>query len=322
MLVAAFGGLAAAGVAGTSPRAGALLAAFALVAVAGAVVGAAGLDLSARIAGWVAGSGAVVVVAYLGASNLAQLEPGGVARTVLCAAGLAQALEWVLATRRPREAPAVAAIAQSGALIALLTAGSLRQAALIATLWAAVVAVRALRPDETLKVRFGYALAAAGCALLGWWLFLSARQAGTVELYTAPAAALALLAGWWARRSRAELPSWTAYGPALAAGFLPTLAVISNSSADEPQYARRLLLGVAGLAVLIFGALARLQAPVVSGGIVVVLVALYELAQVWDLVPRWVPLAVGGLLLVGIATTLEQRRRDLLRLRDAVGRMG
>ncbi len=111
------------------------------------------------------------------------------------------------------------------------------------------------------------------------------------------------------------------YGAALAAGFLPTLAVIANSTADEPQYARRLLLGLAGLAVLVAGALARLQAPTVSGGIVVTITALHELAQVWDLVPRWVPLAIGGLLLVGIATTLEQRRRDLTRLRETVARM-
>lgn len=320
-LIGAFGLLAATGVGGATARPGAMLAAFALVAVAAAIVGAGARELGARLTGWVAGCSAMVVVAYLGASDLAGLEPGGVALTVLAAAAVAMVLEWVLAAHRPREALAVTATAQATALIALLIAGSTGRAALIATLWATVLAVRALRPAESSMVRFRYALAAAGCALIGWWLFLSFRQAGTVELYTAPAAALALLAGWWARRSRPELPSWTAYGPALAAGFLPTLAVIANGDAGDPQYARRLLLGVAGLAVLVFGALARLQAPVVSGGIAVVLIALHELAQVWDLVPRWVPLAVGGLLLVGVATTLEQRRRDLSRLRDAVNRM-
>ncbi|WP_203755157.1 SCO7613 C-terminal domain-containing membrane protein [Actinoplanes cyaneus] len=321
VLLSAFGLLAAAGVAGAASRPGALLAAFALVAVAGVSAGLAGRDLTSRVTGWAGGSAALVVVAHIGAHGLAGLEPGGVALTVLAAAAALMVLAWVLATYRPREALAVSAVAQVSALVALLTAGTLSRAALIATLWAAVLAIRALRPDESLPVRFRYALGAAGCALLGWWLFLSARQAGTAELYTVPAAALALLAGWRARRSRPELPSWTAYGAALAAGFLPTLAVISASSPDEPQYARRLLLGLAGLAVLVAGALARLQAPAVCGAVVVGLTALHELAQVWDLVPRWVPLAIGGMLLVGVATTLEQRRRDLRRLRETVGRM-
>ncbi|WP_436533016.1 SCO7613 C-terminal domain-containing membrane protein [Actinoplanes sp. HUAS TT8] len=321
LLAAAFGLLAAIGVGASTARPGTLLAAFALVAVAGAVIGTAARDVPSRIAGWVGGCASLVVVAYLGASDLIHLEAGGVALTVLATAALAMMLEWFLAGRRPGEAPAVTAVAQTAAVIALLLAGSLGRAALIATLWAVVLAVRAVRPGESSKIRFRYALGAAAGALLGWWLFLIAREVGTAELYTAPAAALALPAGWLARRSRPELPSWTAYGPALAAGFLPTLAVIANSGAGDPQYARRLLLGLAGLAVLVAGALARLQAPVICGGIVVVLTALHELAQVWDLVPRWVPLALGGLLLVAIATTLEQRRRDLLRLRDAVGRM-
>jgi hypothetical protein len=65
----------------------------------------------------------------------------------------------------------------------------------------------------------------------------------------------------------------------------------------------------------------RMQAPVLLGGAVLAAVALHELVLVWDLLPRWIPLAVAGLLLVGLAMTLERRRRDLARMRDAVGRM-
>jgi len=43
---------------------------------------------------------------------------------------------------------------------------------------------------------------------------------------------------------------------------------------------------------------------------------------VWDLLPRWIPLAAAGLLLVGLAMTLERRRRDLARVRAALTRMG
>ncbi|MEV6346502.1 hypothetical protein [Actinoplanes sp. NPDC051851] len=319
-LTAAFGVLAGAGLCGATPVAGAMLAAFALVVVAGAVAGVAARTEIARIAGWVTGTLALIVVAVT-AAHVAELRTGGSALAVLAAAAVAAALEWMLAAKRPREARPVAAVAQAAAVIALMTAGTLGRAALIATLWSVVLAVRALRPHETHTVRNAYALAAAGGALLGWWLLLSARQVGVAEAYTAPAAAAALAGGWFARRQRPVLPSWTAYGPALAAAFLPTLAVIAGSGPDHPEYARRLLLGADALAVLIAGATARLRAPVVSGALALTLIALHELAQIWDLVPRWAPLALGGLLLVGIATTMEQRRRDLTRLRDAITRM-
>ncbi|GAA4588372.1 hypothetical protein GCM10023107_09180 [Actinoplanes octamycinicus] len=319
-LLVAFGLLALPGLAGSTPARGATLAAFALVVVVGAVIGVAARDEPARIAGWTAGTLSVVVVAGT-AADLAALAAGGTALALLAAAAVAAVLEWFLAARRPREAPAVAAVAHATAVLALLHAGTPGRAALIATLWSAVLAVRAVRPGEHRAGRTRYAIAAAGSALVGWWLFLSSRQIGMVELYTVPAALLALAGGWQVRRSRAELPSWTAYGPALAAGFLPSLAIIANSDPSDPQYARRLLLGAGGLVVLLVGVRARLQAPVLAGGMVVVLIALHELVQFWDLVPRWVPLAVSGLLLVGIATTMEQRRRDVLRLRDAVRRM-
>jgi hypothetical protein len=51
-------------------------------------------------------------------------------------------------------------------------------------------------------------------------------------------------------------------------------------------------------------------------------VALHELVLVWDLLPRWIPLAAGGLLLVLLAMTLERRRRDLARVRTALTKMG
>ncbi|GGR23183.1 hypothetical protein GCM10010168_46440 [Actinoplanes ianthinogenes] len=316
-LLVAFGWLAGAGLAGTTPLQGPMLAAFALLVISGATIGTAARDEPARITGWTVAGLSLSVVAYT-AADLATRQP---ALPVLAAAAVAATLEWFLAARRPREAPALAAVAHSTAVIALLIAGTPARAALIATLWSLVLAIRALRPAEHRAIRARYALAAAACALLGWWLFLTSRHVGTVEIYTVPAALVALAGGWQARRSRLELPSWTAYGPALAAGFLPSLAIIANSDTGDPQYLRRLVLGVGGLVVLIIGARARLQAPVIAGGTVVVLIALHELVRFWDLVPRWVPLAISGLLLVGIATTMEQRRRDVLRLRDAVRRM-
>jgi hypothetical protein len=315
LLTVLFGALAAAGVAGSAAGHGATIAAFTLVLVAGLVTGVFGRVELDRVAGWAAGSVSVVVVAYT-LADLALVEPP---LFVLAAAAAVVGLEWVLAGRRPGEAWAPLVVGHASALVAVLLTESLLWAAVVCKLWALVLTVRALRPGETR--RFGYGIAAGSVALAGWWLLLTSRDVETTEIYTLPAALLALAAGWFARRGRPELSSWSAYGASLAAAFLPTLAVVANSTADEPHYLRRLLLGMGALAVLVAGARARLQAPVVTGGGTLLLVALHELIQFWDLVPRWVPLAVGGLLLVGIATTMEQRRRDLARLRSAISGM-
>jgi hypothetical protein len=320
LLAVLFGALAAAGLAGSAAGHGATMGAFGLVVAAGVAAGLLGRFEVDRLAGWTAGSVSVVVLSYT-IADLVDLGPAGPPLFVLSAAAVVIALEWALAGPRPVEARAAFVVGHGAALVALLLADSLGWAALVCKLWALVLTVRALRPGETRRTRFGYAVAAGSTGLAGWWFLLSSRDVETVEIYTLPAAVLAVIAGWFARRGRPELPSWTAYGPALAAAFLPTLAVIANSTADEPHYLRRLLLGAGALLVLLAGARARLQAPVVTGGGTLLLVALHELIQFWDLLPRWVPLAVGGLLLVGIATTMEQRRRDLARLRAAITRM-
>jgi hypothetical protein len=217
------------------------------------------------------------------------------------------------------EGRAVQAAAHAGAVLALLlTAGSPRYAAAVCTFWGLALGVRALRPGERTAVRHGLIVAAATAELGGWWLLIVAERVSTLEAYTLPAAAVALLAGRLALRSRPGLSSWIAYGPALAAALLPALASVL---VGDGHPLRRLLLGLGALAVVLVGAHARLKAPVVTGGGVLAVVALHEITLVWDLLPRWIPLAAGGLLLVGLAMTLERRRRDLDRFRAALTRM-
>jgi hypothetical protein len=331
--------LAGAGLAGALATRGATLAALGLTLVAGAVAGVAGRALAARLAGWLTGAGAAVAFAYT-VGRAAELSPATSAFVVLGAAAVILAVGTILAGRRADasradagrpdvgradagravEGLAVEVAAHAGALVAfLLTVGSIRHAAAVCTFWGLALGVRALRPGETAPVRRGHVLAAAFAELGGWWLLIASEQVATVEAYTLPAAAVALLAGWLARRSRPGLSSWVTYGPALAASLLPTLASVL---ADEGQPLRRLLLGLGALAVLLAGAHRRLRAPVVAGGTVLAVVALHEVVLVWDLLPRWIPLAAAGLLLVGLAMTLERRRRDLARVRAALGRMG
>ncbi|MGA5300438.1 SCO7613 C-terminal domain-containing membrane protein [Nucisporomicrobium flavum] len=291
------------------------LAAFGATVVAGAVIGAGGRTVAVRAAGWLGAAAGAYVVAVT-AGNTAGLPLNRTAFVVLGAAAAVLAAGMLL-RRRTAESWTLQAAAHGGAVVALLlTAGSPRYAAAVCTLWGIVLGLRALIRDAA--GRRSHVVAAAAAEVGGWWLLLAAEQVAVVEAYTIPAAAVALLAGWLGRRNRAGLSSWTAYGPALAAALLPTLASVLTG---EGEPLRRLLLGVAALGVVLAGAHARLQAPVVAGGSVLTLVALHEAALVWDLLPRWIPLAAAGLLLLGLATTLERRRRDLARVRSAIHRM-
>jgi hypothetical protein len=332
-LVLVSSALVAAGLAGALPTHGSTLAALGPIMVAGAVAGAAARDLPARVVGWLVAVAAALGVAFT-AGRAFELSLPTTAFAVLAAAAVTLGLGTILAgwrlpvgsagrhTRRRvarAEARAVQAAAHAGAVVALLlTVGSARNAAAVCTLWGLALGVRALRPGEQATARRKLIIAAAGAELGGWWLLLVAEQVATLEAYTLPAAAVALLAGWLARRSRPGLGSWAAYGPALAAAMLPTLASVL---VGDGQPVRRLLLGLGALAVVLAGAYARLRAPVISGGVVIAVVALHEVVLAWDLLPRWIPLAAGGLLLVGLAMTLERRRRDLARFRAALTRM-
>jgi hypothetical protein len=242
---------------------------------------------------------------------------------VLGVAALALALGAALRRRDGRESTAVTAAAHAGGVVAiLLTAGSAGHAATASTLWGVTIGLRALWPGTSRQERAILAAVAAGWELVAWWLLLAARDVVLTEAYTLPLAAVALLAGFAALRSRPELRSWVAFGPALAAAFLPSLATILAPGLGDPDSPlRRLLVGTGALVVVLAGSMRRLQAPVVIGGTVLVIVALHEIVLVWDLLDRWIPLAVGGLVLVALAITYERRLRDLTTLRGAVARM-
>ncbi|WP_176993730.1 SCO7613 C-terminal domain-containing membrane protein [Nonomuraea jiangxiensis] len=158
--------------------------------------------------------------------------------------------------------------------------------------------------------------------LLASWLRLGADEVTVVEAYTVPCSLVLLGAGWWRRRGGAPVSSWAAYGAGLSFTMLPSLVAVYA----DVEWRRSLALGVLALAVLFAGARFRLQAPTAVGAVVVAGVAVRELApyvsEMLLTVPRWVPIAVGGLLLVVVGATYEARMRDLRRLRDTLTRMG
>ncbi|MER5453311.1 hypothetical protein ABT008_00835 [Micromonospora sp. NPDC002389] len=292
------------------------LAGLGLLVVAATVVGMAARAVAVRLVGWlvaVAAATSLAITAPLAAGlplRVAGFAVLGVAVLVLALAAALSAVRSVLDVT-----------AQAVALVAvLLTVGAGRHAATICVLWGIAVGVRLLRRGESTGRRWVFAAVAGGSELFAVWLLLRSGEVTVVEAYTVPAAVLALVFGAVAMRTRPGLRSWLALGPGLVALLLPSLAALLVNADDQPW--RRLLLGVAALVVTLVGAVRRWQAPVVLGGLTLARLALHELGRSWDLLPRWVFLAVAGLALIGLAATYERRRRDLGRLRDAMGRMG
>jgi hypothetical protein len=305
--------LAGAGLAGSLPERWSTLAALAVALVTAVMVGVAGRVQEGRVLGWLGAVAAAVLLA-IAATLAADLPLQTAALAVL---GVAAAALAVPLAGRPEAVPVEAAAHAAAVVALLLSVGSATGAATVAALWGVAVGVRALRRGEPAGGRAGRAVAGGGCELLAWWLLLASREVAAIEAYTVPAALLGLAVGWWVLRSRPAVGSWTAYGPALAAAALPSLYLMLV----DPLPLRRLLLGAVAVAVVLAGARARLQAPVIAGGGVAVLVALRELSLVWQQLDTWIPLTVAGLLLVGLAATYERRRRDLARLRAALRRM-
>ncbi|MEV0415620.1 hypothetical protein AB0I68_33855 [Streptomyces sp. NPDC050448] len=212
--------------------------------------------------------------------------------------------------------PAEAAAAVVGAVALLLPVGEPALAALVCALAGVVCAGAAVRAE-----RRGLGWAAGALFVAATWIRLSASGVAAPEAYTLPVTVLALAVGFQRRRRDPQASSWTAYGPGLGATLLPSLI----AAWGDPYWLRPLLLGLAALAVTLLGAHRRLRAPLLLGGGTLAAVALHELApyvvQVLDALPRWLPPALAGLLLLVVGATYEKRLRDARRLRAALGRL-
>ncbi|MEU3480511.1 SCO7613 C-terminal domain-containing membrane protein [Streptomyces sp. NPDC033754] len=222
---------------------------------------------------------------------------------------------------RTRTGPAALATEISGASVGLLALGiaASRPAflALALALGGVIAAATAVRPER----RAFASWTAAVLFLLATWVRLAVSDVTTPEAYTLPVTLPALAVGFLRRRRDPEAASWTAYGPGLAATLLPSLV----AAWVDPDWVRPLLLGVAALVVTLLGARFRLQALLVLGGTVLALDGLHELApyvvQAVGALPRWLPPALAGLLLLAVGATYEQRLRDARRLRERLARM-
>ncbi|WP_124289974.1 hypothetical protein [Streptomyces sp. ADI91-18] len=211
---------------------------------------------------------------------------------------------------------AEAAAGAAGLLALALACGDAPVLALALALAGVVCAGSAVRAD-----RRALGWAAGVLFVAAAWVRLASAGVGTAEAYTLPVTLPALAVGFLRRRRDPAASSWTAYGPGLAVTLLPSLA----AAWGDPHWPRPLLLGAAALGLTLAGAHHRLRAPLLLGGGTLAAVALHELApyvvQVVDALPRWLPPALAGLLLLAVGATYEKRLRDARRLRSALGRL-
>ncbi|MGI5245389.1 SCO7613 C-terminal domain-containing membrane protein [Dactylosporangium sp. CA-139066] len=213
-----------------------------------------------------------------------------------------------------REALTIEAAGYAGAGISvLLTLGSPALTAAALTAVGAVLGLSAARKGRSPRQRTILIIAASVAELIAIWLLLITVRVAVVEAYTLPFAALALITGLIEIRNRPELGSWLAYGPALVAGFAPSLA-IAVAQPDSPEL-RRVLLILAGVVTVAVGAIRQQKAPVAVGAGVTVIATVNELVRIG--LPWWMMLllfAGTGALLVSLGATYEQRQRlDRLR---------
>jgi hypothetical protein len=309
----------AAGIAGSLATPAATLATLGIVTTTALATALLGRDPVARRVAWlVAAICALALPTTIFKATDRPLPPSAFG-VLAVAAGLV-GLAWflsrpALALRRPGEADVIERAALVGSAFALLlNLGSVRSSAAVLTIWGVLLGIAALRADRPMEHRRRLVIAAALAELGAWWLLVYSGGVGLREAYTLPFALLALWLGWSELRRRPTLSSWIAYGPALAAGFLPSLALVLPVEGD---LRRRGFLFTAAVLVVVVGAVRRRVAPVVTGGAVAIAVALHEIVVLVSqgAVAAYFLFGFAGIALVALGATYEKRRHDLQRLR-------
>jgi hypothetical protein len=287
------------------------------LAFLGVLAPAAAVAVAAARSPWLRGGMAAVgAVALLGEAAAAVLHTGGdaaaagVATAVTGGALLVAGVRW---RRGTADGAVLEPIGLGGQVLGVLLAGPDDRwlaVALSAAVPALLLAgVRRPWRAEHQPARGGYLWTGAATALAATWAWLAAAHVSLLEAYTLPAAALALAAGVAARRGRPRPSSWPTLGPGLAVALLPSL----EAAVDPGGGARPLLLTVAALLVVLAGAHARLQAPLVLGGGTLLVLGVDAAVPVAAQLPRWVTIGAAGLLLLWLGATSERR---LARLRE------
>ncbi|MGX6602644.1 SCO7613 C-terminal domain-containing membrane protein, partial [Micromonosporaceae bacterium Da 78-11] len=285
----------------------------------GLVAALVGRSQTARVLGWLFAAlmGQLLV---LTAAIAAGLEPSWAAFGVLAVGAALLILEATLPRlglpQYRREATTVEWSGYASAVLAgLMAFNSPAHLAALLAAWGAVLGLAATRPGRSVRQRRALFWTAVGFEIVGWWLFIWLADVALAEAYTLPFAAMALAVGILEARTRPELTSWAAYGPALLAAFVPTIGIVLATDAGD---LREVLLLLGAVTTLIVGSRTRQQAPVVIGAVATVIAAVHFAVT---LVGPWLVLVPVGVILLYVGATNENRRRTQDRLRGALVRM-
>jgi hypothetical protein len=217
---------------------------------------------------------------------------------------LVAAAGFALAAARagtPEEPAAAGAAALSTLLTAVSTAGTGAWGQVAVQL---AIAGAAGGAYAIVASRRDVAVLAVADLVAACWVAAGGAAVQTVEVYTLPAAVGLLVVAL--PRLRAGARSWAAEGAAVGTAVAPSaLAVVA-----EPSALRLVLVVLAAGALTVVGTLTHRQAPFVVGAASLAFVVLGRLTPYAPLVPRWLTLAVVGLLLLALGATYERRRQQ------------
>ena len=113
-------------------------------------------------------------------------------------------------------------------------------------------------------------------------------------------------------------PSLWLVGPALAMALLPSAVATWPDVIDRHHLLRTLVVLVVAAVIAVAGGLGKVLAPLFVGLAGLLLVALGQVWQLADMVPRWVTLTLVALVLLAAGFSLEELTRRGRQVRRAV----
>jgi hypothetical protein len=250
----------------------------------------------ARLESWIGGCAIVLVAAAFG------LERGG-------GADEGTRTRWRALVSRTLVVVAMTVVLAFEAASLTATGPGLARAFVTLVLFLAIYLIAALWTRAPFTRVIGWTGLGYGAAVAV--LAIATGAIDPLEFATVPVA-LALIADGAVRLAeRPQLRSWPALGTGVAVLLLPSLL----ATADERPLWRLVGLGLVAVAVLIVGAVRRLQAPFVLGAVVALIhgIATFstEIRIVYESLPWWLWLGIGGVLLIAIAARYERRIKNL-----------
>ena len=154
--------------------------------------------------------------------------------------------------------------------------------------------------------QLGWTLLGVASLTAAWWLRLAVLGVHEPEAYTLPVAVLLLGVGLVYLRRQPDASSWVIVGPALLVGLVPSTALALFDL--HPLRPALVILG-SGLATVV-GLRLRWQAIIAPVASCLCAVVLAQLEPYAVGAPRWLTLAIVGVLLIATGARYERRLKD------------